>query len=332
MAKKRFDFLTIGGATRDIMFNVGDGLAINAKDLKKRGLLAFKLGAKIAVPEVHLTLGGGAANTAVALAKLGFKTATVLRVGRDDEGEAMLKKLYRQGVDTRFIQIDDQLPTGFSVMLMPSGAIDKERQYVAFLHRSANENLVVPERQWRSIKPRWIYVTSLPEKNWPAIMESVSLIVKKRRSGLIWNPGSRQLKQAKQMKKFLPLTEVLLLNRDEANKLLMSLKGRHSTDTKTLLKNLFKLGPKIVAVTNGAKGADAYDGQEFYHQKALPAKVLDTTGVGDAFGAGFVAGLVYYRYDLAQALYLGAKNSAVAISKVGAQIGLLTFKDIHPVK
>lgn len=329
MAKKRFDFLTIGGATRDIMFNVGDGLAINAKDLKKRGLLAFKLGAKIAVPEVHLTLGGGAANTAVALAKLGFKTATILRIGQDDEGEAMLKKLYQQGIDTRFVQIDDQLPTGFSVMLMPSGAIDKERQYVAFLHRSANENLTVKDWQWRSVKPRWVYVTSLPEKNWLEIIVSVQLIIKKRRSRLIWNPGSQQLKQAKLMKKFLPLVEVLILNREEAGKLLAGLKGRRSADTKILLKDLRKLGPKIVLVTNGIKGADAYNGKEFYHQKALGKKVVDTTGVGDAFGSGFVAGLIYYNYDMIQALYLGAKNSAVAISKVGAQIGLLTLKDIR---
>lgn len=328
MAKKRFDFLTIGGATRDIMFNVGNGEAVEDKNLKKRNLLAFKLGAKIAVPKVYLTLGGGAANTAVALAKLGFRVATILRVGQDDEAEAMLKQLYQQGIDTRFVQIDDQLPTGFSVILMPSGAIDEARQYVAFLYRSANENLAVSHWQWRSVKPRWVYVTSLPEKNWQAIMENVSLIVKKRRAKLVWNPGSRQLKQAKLMKKFLPLAEVLILNREEAAKLLAKLKDHRPANTKVLLKDLRQLGSKIVVVTNGAKGADAFDGKDFYHQKALPAKVLDTTGVGDAFGTGFVAGLIYYRYDLVQALYLGAKNSAVAISEVGAQKGLLTLNDI----
>ncbi len=329
MAKKRYDFLTIGGATRDIMFNVGNGEAVANKNLKKRNLLAFKLGAKIAVPEVNLTLGGGAANTAVALAKLGFKVTSIIKVGQDDEGEAILKQLYKQGVDTSFVQTDNQLPTGFSVILMPSGAIDQARQYVAFLYRSANENLTVSHWQWRSVKPRWVYVTSLPGKNWLEIMESVQLIVKKRRSKLIWNPGSQQLKQTKLMKKFLPLVEVLILNREEAGKLLAGLKGRRSADTKILLKDLRKLGPKIVLVTNGAKGADACDGKGFYHQKVLPGKVVDTTGVGDAFGAGFVAGLIYYNYDITQALYLGAKNSAVAISKVGAQIGLLTLNDIR---
>ncbi len=328
MAKKRFDFLTIGGATRDIMFNVGNGEAIEDKNLKKRGLLAFKLGAKIAVPRVYLTLGGGGANTAVALAKLGFKVATILRVGPDDDGEAIIKQLSRHKIETRFVQIDEKLPTGFSVILMPSGAIDEEQQYVAFLCRSANENLFIKDRQWRSIKPKWIYLTSLPAKGGPEIMASVQLLVKKRRSKLIWNPGSRQLVQAKLMKKFLPLTEVLILNREEAMKLLAALKSRRTTNPKILLKSLRQLGPKIIVVTNGAKGADAYDGQDFYHQKARPAKVLDTTGVGDAFGCGFVAGLIYYHYDLAPALYLGAKNSAVAISQVGAQIGLLTLNDL----
>ncbi|MFH1226077.1 MAG: carbohydrate kinase family protein [bacterium] len=328
MAKKRFDFLTIGGATRDIMFNVGHDEAVKEKDLAKRGLLAFKLGAKIAVPEVHLTLGGGAANTAVALAKLGFKVATILRVGQDDDGEAMIRQLSRHKIETRFIQIDEHLPTSFSVILMPSGAIDEERQYVAFLCRSANERLFVKDRQWRSVKPKWIYLTSLPAKGWPEIMASVQMIIKKRRSKMIWNPGSRQLVQPKLMKKFLLLAEVLILNREEAMKLLAALNGRRTANTKILLKNLRQSGPKIIVVTNGAKGADAYDGKDYYHQKALPAKALDTTGVGDAFGAGFAAGLVYYHYDLAQALYLGARNSAVAISRVGAQIGLLNVNDL----
>ena len=322
---RRYDFLTIGGATRDIMFNIGDGQAVADKDLKKRGLLAFKLGAKIAVADVNLTLGGGAANTAVALAKLGFKVATVLRIGDDDNGEAVLKKLYKQGVDTAFVQHDSRQPTGFSVILMPAGAIDKERQYVAFLDRSANENLSLPQNQWRSVKPRWVYVTSLPEKQWPEIMKSVDLIIKKRRAKLIWNPGSRQLRQAKETKKFLAPVEVLILNRDEAVKLT----GRRGVNVKILLKAIRRLGPKIVVVTSGAKGADAYDGKEFYHQKALGKKVADTTGVGDAFGAGLVAGLVRYRGDLTQALYLGAKNSASVIALVGAQNGLLSVNDVN---
>ena len=62
-----------------------------------------------------------------------------------------------------------------------------------------------------------------------------------------------------------------------------------------LLKELKKMGPKIVAITDGSKGAYAYDGKEVFFQRALKIAAVDTTGAGDAFSSGFVAGMIKYK-------------------------------------
>jgi sugar/nucleoside kinase (ribokinase family) len=90
---------------------------------------------------------------------------------------------------------------------------------------------------------------------------------------------------------------VLTCNKDEAVRLVVSHKNyRYKSydwlvDSKNLLKVIKGWGPEIVVVTNGEKGADAYDGQNFYFQPIIKPKLkVDTTGLGDAFGSAFVAG------------------------------------------
>ena len=84
-----------------------------------------------------------------------------------------------------------------------------------------------------------------------------------------------------------------------------------------------------MVITSGKEGADAYDGRNFYHQDVMKEqKRVDTTGVGDAFGSSFIAGLILYEGDIKKAMYLGVKNTASVVSEQGAQNGLLAKKDI----
>ena len=124
-------------------------------------------------------------------------------------------------------------------------------------------------------------------------------------------------------------------NKDEAIELVISnpkyrnKDNRFLNNIKNLLKAIHAYGPKIVVVTNGQHGADAYDGETFYHQDILKEKKrLDTTGVGDAFGSTFTAGLKLYEGDIQKAMRLSVKNTASVIAKQGAQNGLITKRDI----
>jgi len=90
----KYDFVTIGGATRDIAFFTDEGVLIRNKENPfnmRQKLLAFEYGAKIRIDEFINLFGGGASNAAVNLVGLGFKTAAIVEVGDDENGRAILK-------------------------------------------------------------------------------------------------------------------------------------------------------------------------------------------------------------------------------------------------
>jgi ribokinase len=94
-----------------------------------------------------------------------------------------------------------------------------------------------------------------------------------------------------------------------------------------LARELSKLGPKIVVVTDGPAGAYCFDGDKDYFAPIIEAPVIERTGAGDAFGSGFMAAIIYGK-SVEDALLWGSKNSASVLGHVGPQKGLLTTKEI----
>lgn len=90
------------------------------------------------------------------------------------------------------------------------------------------------------------------------------------------------------------------------------------------------LGPKIVVITDGPKGAYAYDGQNMYQQAPYPdpKPPFERTGAGDAFASTTTAAIGLGK-DLPTALQWGAINSMSVVQQVGAQKGLLTREKIE---
>lgn len=311
----QFDVVTVGGATRDIMFYSGEGEIISTANLTKQKLLAFEYGAKILADQIHFTFGGGAANTATTFANLKLKTAAVVRVGDDDNGKEAIKNMKNRGVNVDLIKIDRQKQTGFSMILTVN---NKEKEHVAFLHRGANDSLSASDILMSKFETKWFYVSSLPEACWEKVMAKLL----KQKRPIAWNPGSRQLAGVKKIKKYLPKINLLIINKDEA------LEFRKLKNIKSLIKYIHNLGPKLVVITDGDKGAYVYDGKKYYFMKAKSGKKpVDTIGVGDAFAAGFTSALVYGK-NIKDALTWGINNSASTVTKIGAQNGLLTKRTI----
>lgn len=321
--KKSFDVVTIGGATRDITFYTEEGqLAANLKDPLRQKLLCFEYGAKIGIQKAFFTFGGGAANTAVVFSRLGLKTATILRVGDDEDGWAVIQNLQRNKVETKFVQIDKKDKTGFSFIV----TFGPTKEHTAFLYRGANDNLQLTINNLQ-LTTKWFYVASLSGEEWRKVMNAIIAT----KSRLAWNPGARQLAAGLAgLKKYLRKTEILFVNKDEAIELTMSLPKYKKmgavwlNQPKNLFKVLAELGPKILVITDGEKGAYAFDGKKIYYQMSLSKKVIDTTGAGDSFCSSFVAGQILYHGDIAKFLKLGAINSAYNLMGIGAQEPLLT--------
>src|SRR3989339_596864 len=296
MAKK-FDFITLGGVTEDITFYTKEGEIIyNKEDILKQKLIAFEYGAKLRNDRSYSTFGGGAANAAVCLASLGFNVAAMVAIGDDNRGLSIVNNFKKKEVKSNLIQKVKNIESGFSLLL-----VGQSNEHVVFSNRAANKRLSIKAKEIKQLdSAKWIYITSLSGA-WRDVLHNAF----KTKARIAWNPGHIQLHAG------------------------FRVIGKFLKNIQNLLRVLREYGTEIVVVTNGRFGADAYDGKSFYHQDIIKErKRLDTTGVGDAFGSTFVAGLEMFKGNIQKAMKLSALNTASVISMQGAQNGLLTKRGI----
>ena len=122
------------------------------------------------------------------------------------------------------------------------------------------------------------------------------------------------------MHDILKRTEIFILNKEEAGFLV------DGKNIDALLAGLRKLGPRIVVVTDGKRGASAFDGEYVYSTQANRIKVVETTGAGDAFASSFLSGIIK-RNDIKFAMQLGQANAESVIQSHGAKTGLLKYSE-----
>lgn len=322
----KYDFITIGGATRDISFFTDQGVFIkNKQDVLRQELLAFEYGAKIKVDKFHYNYGGGAANAAICLAKLSLKTACLTSIGADENGRLIIKNLKDHKIDTRFVKIQKNEESASSfILIAPSG------ERIIFGSRGANRQLRIEKTDAALFSQTTnIYLASLSGQ-WLKNLKTIFSFVKPNGPKVYWNPGGAQFRAGlAKLAPFLKKTEVFALNKDEAIEFVLTspqhkkMSHRELNDVNNLLEIIYTFGPRVVVITMGANGVAAYDGVKVYrHDIVKNKKIVDTTGIGDAFNSSFAAGYSEYR-DVNRALLLALHNSAAKISHLGAQNGLL---------
>lgn len=324
----KYDIIAVGGTTEDITFYTNEAKMIDNKDdILAQRLMAFEYGAKLRIDRSYSTFGGGASNAAVCLAKLGMKVACLVAIGNDNRGKSVMENFKKHDVKTNLIQIKKDIETGFTFFI-----VGNDKEHVGFSNRAANKKLSISREDIKKLdSAEWIYMTSLSGK-WREVLNQVF----KTKAKIAWNPGHIQLHAGfKAIGRYLKKTTVLSVNKDEAIELVVTnpayqdKAAKFLNDIKNLLKVIKSYGPEIVVITNGKYGAYAYDGKKVYYQEIMrERKRMDTTGVGDAFGSTFTAGLKITDGDIQKAMKLGVKNTASVISEQGAQNGLLTRKAI----
>lgn len=304
-----FDLVTVGGATVDLFLLI-DPTNPHFKFNQELNELSISLGDKIVLDKAKFTIGGNAANVAVGVQRLGFKTAIMAEIGDDEFQDRIVGGLKREGVETKFIKKSG--PTSFSIIL------NFRDDRTIFTEKSEKEH----DFKLKNLKTKWVYLTSLGEK-WREAYKNVHQFVKTSGAKLAFNPGGRQIDAGlSSFQDILKDTEVLLLNKEEAEKIVSG------KEVKELLFNLKKLGPKIVVVTDGENGSFAIDDRgEEVHEDALKVRVVSRTGAGDAFASGFLAGIMSGK-SLSEGMDWGTKNSASVIKLIGAQTGLLKKEDL----
>ncbi|MFA5126449.1 MAG: carbohydrate kinase family protein [Patescibacteria group bacterium] len=322
---------TIGGSVYDIMFYTDNILLLdNRQDLLRQKLIAFEYGAKIYGKKVYFAFGGGGANTAMTFASLGIKTQIITAIGEDMLGRSIMEHLKKHRIATKLVQIKPQELTGISFVIN----VGQGSEHVIFAVRGANDAIDLTPHIVKKINTPWLYLTALGI-NFKTKLDHIFEQARRKKIKVAWNPASQQIALGlARLKPYLEKTYVLLLNRDEALELLSrGGKKKINNNINWLLKNLHKSGQKITVITDGAKGAHVYDGQQVYFRPATRKKTVNTTGAGDAFGSGFVAGLIKYgSRHISKALHLGIINSGSVVTKIGAQAGILHSKDLSKYK
>jgi sugar/nucleoside kinase (ribokinase family) len=91
-----------------------------------------------------------------------------------------------------------------------------------------------------------------------------------------------------------------------------------------IMKAIYEYGPKVIVITDGKHGVQAYDGQYRYLLPPYPVTVVDTLGAGDAFASAFTAAYIRSKGNVELSLKMGAANAAGVVGKLGAQAGLRT--------
>ena len=312
----KFDLLTIGDCTVDI-FTFPERADVHCQlHGGEKCELCLSAADKVSSKGFDLTFGGNAANVAVGASRLGLRTGIYTHVGRDLFGGETLENFKKEKVDTSLVEMDDKQATNVNIIISSGG----ER---TILTAHQPRHYLVP-----SVYAPWVYFSSLAPGH-DYFHAPFVRYVHENRIKLAFNPGSYQIKEGlAAYGQLLKITEVLILNREEAGRLL-GLDHALKTE-KELLSRLQDLGPRTVVVTDGPQGAYAFDGYEFTFQTATGVKAKERTGAGDAFSCGVVTALALGR-PLKEALKWGTLNAESVTQAVGAQVGLLSRKELEPL-
>jgi len=313
------DFIAIGDTTVDEFIRLKQGEAqIQCDDRNEHCTISMEWGDKIPYDFAVLVPGvGNAANAAVAAARLGLSAGFVSNVGNDRFGEDILATFKREGVDTKYIIVNDGIPTNHHFVLW-YGA---ER---TILIRHEAYPYILPEG---FEPPKWLYLSSIGEHSESFHDELAQWLSAHPETKLAFQPGTFQMSMGKEkLAALYARTELVACNKEEAERILEI----GETDMRELLKKMHALGPKIVLITDGPNGASASDGEKMLAVPMYPdpKPPLDRTGAGDASTASVVAALAL-GVPLHEALLWGPINAMSVVQEIGAQKGLLTREAIE---
>lgn len=280
----------------------------------------LEIGSKYDIDKLDFFVGGGGTNSAVTFARSGHEAIYFGNLGHDPAGEAVLKKLDEEGIDTSYISYPPRGKTGCSIILLDSKS--GERTVLTFRGASARFDNLSPS-DLDLIQPDWLYVTTLRGD----MGTLLSFFEKAHAIGtkIMFNPGVLELANPKQVLGLLSDVDVLLLNKREASNLI----GGSLLDE---LLNKLRNYCQTVIITDGAMGGIATNGEKTYRFGIYEdVKIVDTTGAGDAFGSAFLASLASGD-SFRTALIFASANSTAVVQRRGAKSGIISRDvNLHPM-
>ena len=304
--------LGIGNALVDILTQIPDDQLLEQLRLPKGGM--YHVDAKTSlhigetIKDYSMAAGGSTANTMSGAAKLGVQTGYIGKVGRDERGRFFENEMVKTHVKP--LILTTETPTGCAEAFISK---DGERTFATYLGAALELNAddIQPEMfdGWDILYVEGYLISNreLLDKALPMAKEKGMTIALDMASYNIVRENREYMQQL--AKDYL---DILFANEDEAKTFTLE------EDPVEALHQMAALC-EIAIVKVGAKGAYVQRGNQVIKIDPIPAKVLDTTGAGDLWAAGFMAGLVKGK-NLETCAKMGATLAANIIEVLGAKM------------
>lgn len=257
--------------------------------------------------------GGKGANQAVAAARLGAEVWMIGRVGRDAFGDALLRTVQQDGVNTTFIRQDEQATTGVALI-----TLDAAGQNTIVVAPGANMR-VTPQDVIESESAFDRADLLLMQLECPLeAVETAARIAHQHGMQVVLNPAPARRLPAT----LLAQTDYLLPNQPE-----LRLLAEGETDVKRAAARLLANGVRNLIVTLGEEGALLITPEIEEKLAAFSVEVVDTVAAGDAFAAAFCVALAEGK-PLQEAVLWGNAAGAIAVTRPGAQPSMPTRAEL----
>ncbi|MET9912604.1 carbohydrate kinase family protein [Streptomyces sp. NPDC006476] len=262
------------------------------------------------VEDIRMTAAGTAAGTALTLAKLGAEVRTAGAIGTDPTGDLLLQLLERAGIDTGLVVRRIDTSTSATVLpIRPNG----DRPTLHLL--GANITYGLDDVPWDALAEATHLHLGGPELIGAEVAARILAHAKEHdvvTSVDLLAPG--ELGTFDQIEPILPYIDYLLPNEDQV------LGFSEEQDLVTGAGKFLAGGTGLVAVTRGGDGALLVTTEGTEAVPAFDVEVVDTTGCGDAFSAGFLRGVSLDRTPK-EAAVLGNAAAALVAQGLGSDHG-----------
>ena len=272
-----------------------------------------------AVDAMYLMTGGCAANVGVDIARQGVGVSVMGRVGNDYWGRFIREDLAAREVNTDQIQVTTREQTSQTMILLCEG---EDRRFVHTF--GANREFRVDDIHLQALEgAKVLYLGGflvLPSVD-PEELGALFRVCRARGIRTVLDVVIPEgFRYAEELRPVLPHTDVFLPNNDEAEKLTGEVEPRRQALA------LRQQGARTVIITLGSDGLLFASEEGNGTALPFPTEVVDQTGAGDAFCAGFITGMVKGR-DLVGCLEYGGTLGAACVRAVGASEGVCTGEE-----
>jgi 2-dehydro-3-deoxygluconokinase len=242
------------------------------------------------------SLAGAEANVACTLAALGVPTSFLGNVGDDALGRLVLHELRAAGVDTAHVVVDEHRNTGL-YLKEPSAAGSRLRYYRAGSAASAMSARDLPRALLSRVAV--VHVSGITAGLSESCRELVERLLARPRDGQVvsfdvnWRPALWDRGAPETLRRLAAQADVVFVGADEAQSLWGIAEPGEIAQLLTTGRDGLPATPRppgTLVVKDGARGATLVSGQTEVFVPALRAPVVEATGAGDAFAAGFLAG------------------------------------------